>query len=882
MNIFKFRRKEVALAVAYTLATAGATSLSYAQEETSEAQMPRPEVNGPAIEEIVVTTRLIDSAQELVLERMEQPFAAEVLGVDQIVRVGDSDVATALRRVTGLTLIDGKYVYVRGLGERYSSTTLNGAAVPSPELTRNVIPLDLFPTSILSSIKVHKAYAPDQPAAFGGGNIDIRTRGVPDGFVFDVSLGTGWDSESSDNGLRTVGDGGGLPGAIESAIATYEGSLRVNNIARFEGSRTEAEAINRELMLSLNRDVEITEQSLDPDVSGSVTVGNAWLVDDDWEVGVLANLDAENKSRNEDQIERDFSDPSTTYSDINRTVEEENLTAALNLGLNYRDKHFLSTNSYLLQNNEDQSAIVLSHNPDFLASDGRQRRNYITRLEKRELQVNQIVGEHIVEDGEFGFVQLPDFVNSVNLMWIYSDSTASTYIPNATSIQATNQIDPTTGVVLGTAIAIGTSTQFNFLELKDELESGGVEVEIPFEMGRFYGTLTAGYQDNTKTREYYGYTANIEATGSASRAGTPGQVLSDDNLTGGGFSISMGSNFGTESYVAAETLQAAFGGFDVTFDHTWRLSGGVRWEDFQRGVLPLDLLDYTGESIRAVIEQLQDPNQRMAIQEDDFFPSIALTYMNQGFMSADDFQIRLGYGKTVVRPDLREVSDVQFIDPELNLRIQGNPNLVFAEVDHLDLRAEWFYGDGSNLTASLFYKDIANPIEQVERPGPQDARLLGFANAESGNIYGVELEGLKELGRGFFLTGNLVLSNSELEFGEDTSQSSESRRLTGHSEYVVNSQLGYDSDDGMHSVSAVYNVFGERVFFGGLAPRPDAYEEPFHSLDFVYSFYPMEQATVKLKAQNLLGESREFTQDGVTIIEEDVGTSFGLDFKWSF
>ncbi|MCW8195285.1 TonB-dependent receptor plug domain-containing protein [Proteobacteria bacterium 005FR1] len=867
MNIFNFRRKELALAVAATLATAGA-STTYAQEGTSGTQAPKPEISGPAIEEIVVTTRLMDSAQELVLERMEQPFSAEVLGVDQIVRVGDSDVAAALRRVTGLTLIDGQYVYVRGLGERYSSTTLNGALVPSPELSRNVIPLDLFPTSILSSLKVHKAYAPDQPAAFGGGNIDIRTRGVPANPVFSVSVGTGWNSESGDDGLTTLGDGGDLPGPIAAAI-------------RVPGA---VEANNQDLMLSLNRDIEIEEDSLDPDFDASITAGNSWLLNDDVEVGVLATVEAKNQFRNEDQVERGFSNPDQIYANVNRTVEEDNLTAALNLELNFQNKHSLATSSYVLQNNEDQSSIVLSHNPDFLFADGQQRKLYATRLEERELIVNQVTGEHIIEDGDFGFVALPDFITAVNVNWIYSDSTARTDIPNATSIQATNTLDPATGRVISSSLSVGSSSQFNFLELEDDVESGGFEVELPFEFANVYGTISGGYQDNTKTRNYYGYTANIEAPGTSNREGTPGQVLSNENLLdpANGFFVTMGSNFGTESYIAAETLQAAFGAFDVTFDNTWRLSGGVRWEDFNRGVLPIDLLDLEGEYIRRLIEDLQNPNQRMAIHADDVYPAIALTYMDQGFMGADDFQVRLGYGKTVVRPDLREVSDVQFIDPELNIRRKGNPNLLFAEIDHLDLRAEWFYGDGSSMTASLFYKEIANPIEEVERPGPQDAKLLSYDNAKTGEIYGIEFEGLKELGSGFFLTGNLVLSDSKVEFSELSAQTSESRRLTGHSEYVVNAQLGYDSDDGRHSVSTVYNVFGERVFFAGLSPSPDAYEEPFHSLDMVYSFYPTDQATIKLKAQNILGEQREFTQGGVTILEEEVGTSLSLDFKWAF
>ena len=188
----------------------------------------------PQIEEIVVSGRLRDAARSLIMERIEQPFAAEVVGVEQISRAGDSDVASALRRVTGLTLVDGKFIYVRGLGERYSSATLNGAEIPSPELSRNVIPLDYIPASILESVKISKAYSADQPAAFGGGNVNIRTRGTPDDLVFDVSVGTGWNTENSGKGLPNLGDQGSLPASITQALNKYQGDISPANITRFE------------------------------------------------------------------------------------------------------------------------------------------------------------------------------------------------------------------------------------------------------------------------------------------------------------------------------------------------------------------------------------------------------------------------------------------------------------------------------------------------------------------------------------------------------------------------------------------------------------------------------------------------------------------------
>ena len=156
--------------IAMALCIAMSTSLVMAQEADNG------ESEDDTIEEVVVSgTRLKGTATAVLEERKNQAFVSDILGADQISRTGDSDAASALRRVTGLTLVDGKFIYVRGLGERYSSTQLNGAAVPSPDPTRNVIPLDLFPSDIIESLSVQKAYSPSMPASFGGGNVDIQS-----------------------------------------------------------------------------------------------------------------------------------------------------------------------------------------------------------------------------------------------------------------------------------------------------------------------------------------------------------------------------------------------------------------------------------------------------------------------------------------------------------------------------------------------------------------------------------------------------------------------------------------------------------------------------------------------------------------------------------
>ena len=174
------RYKSLALAVSAALIGAAATA-----QEVQQADQ------GGEIEEVIAVYRLLSQAESLTNERVNLPFSADFLGAEVMSRTADPDIASALRRVPGLTLVDGKFVYVRGLGERYSNVLVNGAAVPSPDLTRSVVPLDLFPTFIVDSIKIQKSPSPDLPAAFGGGSIDIRTNALPDDVIASFQIGTG-------------------------------------------------------------------------------------------------------------------------------------------------------------------------------------------------------------------------------------------------------------------------------------------------------------------------------------------------------------------------------------------------------------------------------------------------------------------------------------------------------------------------------------------------------------------------------------------------------------------------------------------------------------------------------------------------------------------
>jgi len=884
------RSTPLALAIAAALAAGSASAQDDAAPAPTEG----------AVESVVVLGRLVDAQESLTLERFEAPVSADFLGAAVISRAGDSDIAAALRRVPGITLVDGKFVYVRGLGERYSSVLVNGAAVPSPDLTRSVVPLDILPTSMVQSIKIQKSPSPEATAAFGGGMIDIRTKNVPDGPVATFDFGYGFNSTSDDEGLSSRAGGSPLPPTLQSAMDTYQGDISVSNILSYLRATdpvaplSQAESIHQGLIDSLDHNVRIRDQDLDPDVGFKLALGNAWYFgnDDDVTFGVLFNGTYNEKWRNADQYRELVGNPETSFSFVERTIYEERAISSLQLGVDFTTDHSVQLSSYSIRNDEDEAGISRGYDANNQFPD--QNVSYVTRLQERDLTINQISGSH-------AFIESLDFIGrplerwgmqNLTFDWIYSDSSAETDIPNATTFQAGALLDAGTGQQLSTGLLpTATAGQFQFLELDDEQESFGGDLKLPLDLENMVLQLSGGWWGSRKSREYSQYFVNLNAIGvqESLLSGSPGDVLEGGNATvGNGFDLSLGSNFGTESYLAAQNVDAAYGSIDFDWD-TWRFMVGGRWEDYQQAVLPLDLLDYTGVSIFNLQVALMDPNQRLAIREDSVYGSAALTYNGTGALGSADYQLRASYGETVVRPDLREVADVVYIDPELGIRVKGAPSLTSSPIENFEIRSEFYYGRGDNFTISLFYKDIESPIEQINQAGPDSDIVLSFANAQSGEVTGLEIEGLMILPAGLFLSGNMTISESEVLLDPDvpTIATHLERPMTGHSEWVFNSTLGWDSDNGIHGAYLNFNSFGERIWYAGTEGNDDAYELPFYSLGVVYKYFPTDHMQLEFSLDNILDEDREFEQrniegDFARVLVQDVGVSFGATVVWTF
>ncbi|MFD1217676.1 TonB-dependent receptor domain-containing protein [Microbulbifer celer] len=909
MKNVKFQRAPLVLAIA---TASSLVPQAWAQDDNISVD----QVAAPQIEEVMVQGRLMDSAETLVYERLEEEVVTDILGSEMIGRVGDSNVAAALRRVSGLSLVNDKFVYVRGLGERYSSTTLNGATVPSPDLTRNVVPLDVFPTSVVESLAVQKSYSADKAATFGGGNVDIRTKSIPDDLTYFVELGTGMNSESSGDVLSYNGGGDdslgtddgtrAMPVGITAALRRFQGDISVTNIRDTlikEGQQFEsvaqadaaAKALNRELALNLNRDISIENDSVDPQYDAKGAVGNRFYLGENWEVGFLAGGSYKSRWNETVRYARNYGNPEQQFDTKNESTYSVDMSGNLNLGIRFADEHSLSTTSLFLRNTDDETSLRDYFDENRQMSDGRGNREYTLKFEEREMRVHQINGQHAI--GPETKAMIPGGVlnwvpEDLTIDWFYSDSVATTDIPNEVNVYADTITDPDTGHVESSTVSVGTkSADYRFTELEDNVINQGWSATLPLEFRSSTLELSGGFARTEKGRYYKQTQLRLDAfdvADSSSMGGALGDVFGDENITNPDNDFvfdRVGSTTNKQSYIAATLTDAVFGKVDWTLNETWRASAGARWEDYNQLALDWNPYGYTIDNPQIPMdeEELQDATY----VDDAVYPSLSLTYM--GAFWAETFQLRFGASKTAVRPDLREITDAIYIDPITDEQIKGNPNARPSEITNLDIRAEWFFDDGDSLTVSTYYKDIVDPIEFFEAGSSDTNVAREIINAESGEITGVEIEGLKNLGfmggfmESFFLQGNVTLQETELVAGtEADAPTNPVREMTGASEYVVNGMLGFDSPDGMHSATLGYNVFGDRLYLAGRNGAPDAFEKPFHSVDLTYSWYPTQEITVKAKMQNLLDESIDIERAGVIVFEEKPGQSFSLSAQYQF
>jgi TonB-dependent receptor len=810
--------------------------------------------DAPLIEEISVIGQFVPD------EKRGTDQIANVVGEEQFTRSGDSNIAESLKRVSGLSTVSGKYVYVRGLGERYATTLLNGAILPSPEPINRVVPMDLFPTAILDSVLVQKTYSAAYPSEFGGGVLQLRTKKSTDEFFWTFASTAGViDNATFKDSLTMSGgstdwlgydDGHRQPSAALLNATANNNQLKVKS--RFTGvgvSKEELEAVGE----SFNNQYTPTVEDAPANFNLSTSLGNYHDIGSTgMKFNYLASLDYSN-SWDTNRIERNTYVPGSLglvqQEDMDFTGTENSIDVSgiFSAGLDFNENHNVRLTSVVLRKTDDR---VFRTTGDTEAG-SEVEINEIQWVE-RELASHQLQGDHF----------FPSF-NEFVFNWRYSEITATREAPD-------NRLYRYDAGEFSSRVD-GNLRNF------DALEDNASELGLDFTMA-FYGPLNTiitpkvGYVSSEKTRDSeirrFGFAFNGPLANDISLLVKPlEEILTPENITEQGFLIRELTR-PTDNYKANNNLEAFYGQVEVNFDDRLRLTFGGRQEDFDQVSTTFDLFRPTSAAVAE-------------LKQKRFLPAFSATYIHY------DHQFRLAYSETVSRPDFRELSTSPFIDPETGREIFGNPNLDITSITNFDFRWEWYFDFTDYISLGVFYKEFVDPIEATIF-SPVD-RKVTYINAASAENQGIELEGYKRLdflgplGEDFYIQGNVSYIDSSVEIrdADRGSLTSTSRALQGQSDILFNAQIGYEPYSGT-TATLLYHYFGDRIAEVGIEGAPDLIQEGYGELNFIFIKELNRNWQVTAKAKNILDARSEITQGSLLTNGFNLGREASIQVQYRF
>lgn len=869
------------LAAALASPNAGAQE-AVATQPTDAGTDAESNVDIDIVGEVVVVGRKDQNLQQATTQ------VISVLSADDIARTGDGDVAGALSRVTGLSVAGNGFVYVRGLGDRYSQAFLNGSPLPSPEPLRRSVPLDLFPTDIIASSLVQKSYSANLPGEFGGGLINLTTLAVPREPFLKVGLGVSGDGETTgqlgyshygskydytgrDSGIRDV------PPAL---AAFYAGRQRLSSGTVNSGG------IAKELLNWRNALVQEIDR-MPANFSGNVTGGTSRTVGAG-DLGLVATAGYSNNWRTrsiQEQSAASF-DLATVDKDYRKVASENRIVANALVGLGYEADNgnkFRWTN-LLIRDTLKRTSLAQgkqnSQRPsfDFLEQE--------TGWYERQLWSTQLSAAF-----DLGFVR-------VDARAAYAQSTREAPFELGIGYSRSNLAASPYGASFINRLDNGQTgyVRAAFSNLDENLLSFGLDLSrnITDQI-----VVSAGYEHSrtrrdSRRREFLVVAPSDFPTGVA--------LLRPDYLLGGAvvdyFGIGMVETTETDpAFSAAMDTDAAYAQVQAELVEGLELNLGVRYEQAQQSVAPLQVFS-TATSSTAGTD----------LDNDYLLPGVTLTWK-----FGDNMQVRANASKTIARPQFRELMFQAYFDPESNRAYRGNPLLVDSEFTNTELRYEWYFAPGQRLSAAAFHKQIDRPIESFT--GFNDnTPVTSFANAPEAALYGLEMEAEKHFDldlvsdRAFFenrklvLIGNYTWSRSNIKVGAGDTTSVfgtaiqpasnffvDGASLTGQSDHLVNLQLSMQDAGSLSQQTLLVSYTSDRVSSRGAAGLPDVTESPGLNVDFVVRQgvnWFGQDLEFKLEARNLLGtDYREFQQRGANRVyfnRYDNSVKYALSVSASF
>lgn len=866
---------------------AGAVPTQPADDAAAGEEAPDVSIPGGAI--------IVTGQRSRNIERTA-PQVISVLSSEQIARTGEGDIAGALGRVTGLSVVGNGYVYVRGLGDRYSLALLNGSPLPSPEPLKRVVPLDLFPTSIIASSLVQKSYSTNFPGEFGGGVINLTTKSIPEESFLTIGGGIGWDTETTNKlGYTYYGsqtDWTGYDNGNRSLPAPLKAYLKSDTV--MGSGSDQALEIGSTLFRGRNSVAQKVDK-MQPNFSADLSAGTRAELGEAT-LGVIAAAGYSNKTQTRDAVQQLTqglsANPDNLWEDY-RTVSTDNriiVNGMLGLGLEWGDNSIRWTNLYI-HDTSKFTRLRAGH------QESNQDVDYIsqkTAWYERALLDTQFTGEFKPDDKTSIDVRA-GFANSKRLSPFEIDSEyirtndGTQFGENFVNTMGTGAVDPTT---------------ISFSRLSEDVWSAGVDVSRQFFDG-WRGTAGYAYQLNrrTNTNRQFG----VYASGDQSLIQAFGLLRLDVLLQPGMWYLNdaSGINYNLElrdltanvgQFDARLLNHAYYGKVDGQITDSLSIDAGVRWEYAKQ------------TTVLRPVGGVATPTT--GLKKEYFLPALTLTYELEPGM-----QVRVNGSKTIARPQFRELVYQNFYDPDSNRTYRGNPFLKDSQLTNAEARFEWYFARDQRISVGGFYKHIKNPIESIL--AGSESFITTYANAPAADLYGGELEvqknvDLDTIGGAFFenrrlvLIGNYTYTKSKLKVGaEDTTDIygasttqlasdyfQNGAPLTGQSEHLLNFQLGMEDTSGLSQQTILLSYASKRSVSRGLVGsirQPDVIEYPGLRVDVVLRqgiALAGRELELKLEGRNLTGrkhlEYQTFEDGRVDFNTYALGRVFSLSATAKF
>ena len=825
------------------------------------------QTEGVNLEEVVVSAGAILNNEAGLLRQRQKAIAfSDAISAETISKSGAGDAAAAMTKVVGASVVGGKYVYVRGLGDRYSTTHLNGVELPSADPNKKAFNLDLFPSDLIDNIVTKKTFTADKPGNFSGGLVDISTKAYPERQIFSISTGVSYNTNitGEDILLGTSKDGDYFANGASNRTMPREVEFRVKNGYRIPnsfdaiyGSEQDADELDR-MSKSFDSEFAPTPTPANIGHSYSVVYGNQYDLEGA-KLGVIGSFTFSEKysGYNDGSVSRNkligqfgaSSELTNTLDVVDQKGERNNdIGLLVNSSLQFGNANELTYTTFISRSGAAAGRYLEGFQEDIENSLFQTR---VIQYVQRELQYQQ-----------FGYEKLFERLN-LRLDAKYSFSSSGQDEPDLRFF--TSQV---TELPNGNTLYSNPTNNFQrpgrfFRELDETSENFQVDLRKPFTLFEETGALKVGYFSNVVERDFKEYRVDIY---------TSTQNVNLFNEVGGDINEFFGPMMGVigelrgrpelgnfiqdasnarSNYEADLKTTSLYAMIELPLGKKLDIIAGLRSEDSE------------------VFSQSGDPELEVGgFKKKDVLPALSLIYSIN-----DKFNVRSAYTKTVAYPTFRELAPYITFDFVGDLLFAGNANLNRTLITNYDFRLEYYFQPGEIISLSAFYKDLQNPLERVIRSDiGNDA--MSIQNVDKGEVIGFEFEFRKNLGfiakplEQFFFTSNFTYVESAVDIPELELQVNRvadpntpiTRDLVGQSPFLINADLSFQSLNEKFRADLSYNYFDDRLMIVTETATPDVFEKGYSTLNGSFKYEVLDNLSASVKIKNMLNNDRSFVQ----------------------